>query len=694
MRRRKLNDIKNKIIEALKNPNNTYNKISKYVGYKGYRATIISELVDKLIEKKEIDPKLRRIYGTFTEGQLEVILNNLSKKRDLNEISKDSGVKYSIIKKIADSNVKTSSEVKDILLNRKKIPTREQLEFLYHKMRKTTQEIGDIFGVTNTAVSYWLSKNGIQARSTSEANFVRFRKDPHSLNNNLIKKLFLQDNKNSIEISRILGVSSSTILKRLTKMGIRAEDYTDYNQKRPPKRELEYLYLQQKKSLKEIAEIIGGVNHWVVSSWLKNYNIPKRSPRAARLAFLKKDVEKPQRDKLYEIYIKEDKTTRQLAKIFGVGCSTINRWLKIDNIKKGRKSKYFDKNYRREICDRIINYLNKSPEQFAVSDFAQVEKKLGKNYSGILKFYGTHYNLITNCERMNKLVEDLYNKKRILPKKETYNEQNIKYIIDKVLVAVNKKPSQLSSADFGKAKKKLGKDYSGVLTYYMKKNKLNTIPKAIERILGEQYGICIRELERKRDYCKNLDELTTEISNLIGELGHFPTTTELKDRGLNNLLYSIMNYHGGMDNVRKIMGHKPLRKPNKYWADKDNLRKELEPIIKELGRFPTSKELIVKGFGIISAAIQQYHGGMDKIRELMGYARIAKKDYSLEEGLEEYSNYLKKCKADGKKPTTLRNFFYKYNLQDFEPTSNGGGFLVKYIQRYQKEKKKLEEKVE
>jgi len=67
------------------------------------------------------------------------------------------------------------------------------------------------------------------------------------------------------------------------------------------------------------------------------------------------------------------------------------------------------------------------------------------------------------------------------------------------------------------------------------------------------------------------------------------------------------------------------------------------------------------------------------------------KQYELEKGLQAFSKYIGKCKAENKKPTTLQNFFSRYDPETLEPAL-GTPPLKKYVQRYHGELKKLEAK--
>jgi len=77
------------------------------------------------------------------------------------------------------------------------------------------------------------------------------------------------------------------------------------------------------------------------------------------------------------------------------------------------------------------------------------------------------------------------------------------------------------------------------------------------------------------------------------------------------------------------------KKPNDYWKDTENVQKGLEPIIEELGRFPTWSE-IDKRNSTLNVSINKYHGSLTQVRIKLGYAE--KEMEVLKEILEELGN--------------------------------------------------------
>ena len=61
-----------------------------------------------------------------------------------------------------------------------------------------------------------------------------------------------------------------------------------------------------------------------------------------------------------------------------------------------------------------------------------------------------------------------------------------------------------------------------------------------------------------------------------------------------------------------------MRKPNGYWKNIDNVKRELQPIIDKLGRFPSNNEMIKEIGSSLPRYIMKYHGGILHLSQKMG----------------------------------------------------------------------------
>jgi transposase-like protein len=125
------------------------------------------------------------------------------------------------------------------------------------------------------------------------------------------------------------------------------------------------------------------------------------------------------------------------------------------------------------------------------------------------------------------------------------------------------------------------------------------------------------ETVRKERFSQSLDDAMHELKEIIQRIGHFPTYRELKDID-GGLVSAIGNRHGGLSKVREEMGYEGKERPKKYWKEWDNVEIELLRIINQIGHFPSTVELRKMNKNIISVVIGRYHGGFREARKKMG----------------------------------------------------------------------------
>jgi len=129
-------------------------------------------------------------------------------------------------------------------------------------------------------------------------------------------------------------------------------------------------------------------------------------------------------------------------------------------------------------------------------------------------------------------------------------------------------------------------------------------------------------IPRRQNVYWTIENTIKEIQEIIKQIGHFPTQSEIciiKRSGLVNAI----NRNGGINKLHIDMGYKLLSKPKRYWID-DTIKEELSKIIKTIGHFPKQKELKIIGRTDIQVAIGK-NGGINKFRRLLEYS-ILKND--------------------------------------------------------------------
>ena len=79
-------------------------------------------------------------------------------------------------------------------------------------------------------------------------------------------------------------------------------------------------------------------------------------------------------------------------------------------------------------------------------------------------------------------------------------------------------------------------------------------------------------------YWRDWNHVEEGIRQVEQEIGHFPSSVELTRLGHGGLIDNICNYHGGYLEVRKKMNQPATTKPDGYWKNWKNIRKELRNI--------------------------------------------------------------------------------------------------------------------
>lgn len=74
---------------------------------------------------------------------------------------------------------------------------------------------------------------------------------------------------------------------------------------------------------------------------------------------------------------------------------------------------YADKNYRKDVVNKVLETVGKNPEQLSSYDFEKSAKKIGGDYSAILSFYKKKFRVKTTQEALNILKQDLYDLREV-----------------------------------------------------------------------------------------------------------------------------------------------------------------------------------------------------------------------------------------------------------------------------------------
>jgi len=128
----------------------------------------------------------------------------------------------------------------------------------------------------------------------------------------ILEDLYLSKKQDTFEIANTYKVHRATVSKWLKYYNIKTRQIFDIKPM-PPKLELEELYIRMQKTMKDIA-IIYNVDRNLIGKWLSNYNID----------VLPREVSK---EELEYYYINHLMTTAQIGSIYGVSRQTVSRWL-------------------------------------------------------------------------------------------------------------------------------------------------------------------------------------------------------------------------------------------------------------------------------------------------------------------------------------------------------------------------------
>ena len=154
----------------------------------------------------------------------------------------------------------------------------------------------------------------------------------------------------------------------------------------------------QRKIAKEL-----GVSHGTIGNWMDYFRIDKKSGSEVQLP---EGFAKPAEEELEELY--RNMSSLEIADQLGVTDNTVRNWLKDYGIEIRNKSGVYDnKDYRKELVDKILQETGKTPQELATSDFKLIKKDDGSQITGMLYWYGRRNNCSMR-EARDILLEDLY----------------------------------------------------------------------------------------------------------------------------------------------------------------------------------------------------------------------------------------------------------------------------------------------
>lgn len=182
----------------------------------------------------------------------------------------------------------------------------------YIEQERSSREIGELCGVSNVTIWYWLKKFDIKIRTLTEATILSYGGKKLYHDGEWLYEQYIVRERTTKQIAKENNVCSATICNWLNKFQIgKVRMYVDKD------------WLYQKYVVEKLSMVVIGnlckVTSTPISKWLEEYNIPKRTLTEA--AYNKPTV--------------SDKTREKIA-----------------DIKRGRKRKPFTQETRKNMSER------------------------------------------------------------------------------------------------------------------------------------------------------------------------------------------------------------------------------------------------------------------------------------------------------------------------------------------------------
>lgn len=209
------------------------------------------------------------------------------------------------------------------------------LQRLYVEERLTIKEIAAMYDVSYSKMRRSLLKNGINLRGKGEMDGRVYK---HVAHNKIVLseeqvdkcKVLYENNVPVNDISDELGISKKAIIRyvkecgwKRTKSMMSREQYDNTNDK------IIISMYNNGKSTTDIAKDLN-VTHRTVINHLKHNGIDRRSISEAQFSYNKKEIPEVLQDyeKLYNLYVEERLSKKEISKKLGVSPNVINRKLK------------------------------------------------------------------------------------------------------------------------------------------------------------------------------------------------------------------------------------------------------------------------------------------------------------------------------------------------------------------------------
>lgn len=158
---------------------------------------------------------------------------------------------------------------------------------------------------------------------------------------------------------------------------------------------------------------------------------------------------------------------------------------------------------------------------------------------------------------------------------------------------------------------------------YIKKHGSTKLDTLIVTHFGGLHKVAVKlgeELPMRPPGYWTIEQVEKELQDIFDEIGRLPSRKDLRELNKEYLIDPIKKY-GGIHKMSDVMGIKYSgRKPRGYYKNIENIKKELLPLCKKLGHFPTIKELEENNQKNLIPIITR-EGGFKKFSKEMGFKR-------------------------------------------------------------------------
>jgi transposase len=206
-----------------------------------------------------------------------------------------------------------------------KKPCIEEMHRLYVEEYTTAKHIGEMYGVSESAVFDWLKSYGIDRRSLQSAQL----KEKVVPTGDQLYKLYIVDGCTLSAIGDVYDVHAGTVGRWIGKSGIRRRTNAEAHfkgKRRPDRNELYKLYIEDIMSTTELGEMFG-CPAGTIYRWLMADGIPVRPHGVSKMG----GRVRPDKEMLRKMHIDERKPLTHIADIFETNRTTVRNWLRDDD---------------------------------------------------------------------------------------------------------------------------------------------------------------------------------------------------------------------------------------------------------------------------------------------------------------------------------------------------------------------------